>query len=80
MVTKVPVTTRGIFSNYDICIYDKNLQLYADYDISDDDFPQTTCNDATVNGMGGEGEVTECLRDDTAMMNYFFACDGRRHD
>eukprot|EP00617_Octactis_speculum_P001919 CAMPEP_0185791998 /NCGR_PEP_ID=MMETSP1174-20130828/158689_1 /TAXON_ID=35687 /ORGANISM="Dictyocha speculum, Strain CCMP1381" /LENGTH=168 /DNA_ID=CAMNT_0028487011 /DNA_START=1 /DNA_END=507 /DNA_ORIENTATION=- len=42
--------------------------------------PQTTCNDATVNGMGGEEEVTEYLRDDTAMMNYFFACDVRRHN
>jgi len=42
--------------------------------------PQTTCNDATVHGMGGEEEVTEYLCDDTAMMNYFFACDGRRHD
>ena len=29
--------------------------------------------------MGGEEKVTGYLRDDTAMMNYFFACDGRRH-
>mmetsp|Transcript_1253 Transcript_1253/g.1526 ORF Transcript_1253/g.1526 Transcript_1253/m.1526 type:complete len:115 (-) Transcript_1253:220-564(-) len=43
-------------------------------------FPQTACNDATVNGMGWEETVTEYLCDDTAMVNYFSACDGQRQN
>ena len=54
--------------------------LYTNDDIYDKDFPQTACNDTTVNGMGWEEEFTEYLCDDTAMMNYFSACDGQRHD
>ena len=30
--------------------------------------------------MGGEDNVTGCLFDDTAMLNYFYACDGQRRD
>ena len=54
--------------------------LYPIYDIYDENFPQTTCNDATVNGMGREDEVTEYLCDAPAMMNYFSACNGQRHN
>ena len=56
------------------------MGLYTNDDIYDKDFPRTACHDATVNGMGWEEEVTEYLCDDTAMMNYFSACDGQRHD
>ena len=53
--------------------------LYTNDDIYDKDFPRTARHDATVKGMGREEKVT-IYDDDTAMMNYFSACDGQRHN
>ena len=78
-------------SNYDYCVYDEDFPQTTCDDTKvngmggEEDFPETTCDDAKVNGMGGGDDVTEGLRDytammNTAMMNCFYACDGRGHE